>query len=230
MSVVCQSRQPVSRKHCFEGGFTVEIIKLTARPRTGTGKSYTRKTRSNGWIPAVYYGHSIEAQPIEIDAKEFGALVRARKTTHLVDLGLGNNGKSVAIIKEIQHNIIKRDHFVHIDFQHVAMDEKITVKAPVQFTGVPIGVKDEDGVLGHPVQQLTVECLPNAIPEVINIDVSGLHVGQSIHVSDIKIENVVLKDPPEEVIAVVTHAAKGEAVAAPQAEEEAEAEAGEATA
>jgi large subunit ribosomal protein L25 len=202
----------------------LEIIKLTSRPRTGTGKSYTRKTRVDGWIPAVYYGHSVETQPLEINARDFGAIVRARQTTHLFDLGIGGDGKAVAIIKEIQRDVVIRDHFLHIDFQHVDMNEKITVRVPLEIAGVPVGVKEEDGILGHPVQQLTVECLPRDIPESIKIDVSELHIGDAIHVSDISIENVTMKDPPEEVLANVTHAAKIELET--PAEEEAEGEEG----
>ena len=68
----------------------MEIIKLKTRPRSGTGKSYTRKVRLQGWIPAIYYGVGREPMTIEVDKKEFSAVVRGRKLTHLFDLGLSS--------------------------------------------------------------------------------------------------------------------------------------------
>ncbi len=194
----------------------MDVIKLNARERAKTGKSYTRKARASGWIPAVYYGHNEPVKHIEVNARDFGALIRAKQTTHLIDLGFEENG--VAIIKEIQKDVIKQGVYKHVDFQHVSMSERVTVDVPLEITGTAIGVKDEDGLLEHPVRSVSVECLPGNIPEKISIDVSELHVGDSIHVKDLKIEGVVLKDSPEEVLAVVTHA-KGGAQAESGAEE-----------
>lgn len=187
----------------------MDIIKLKTRTRTGTGKSYTRKTRTNGWIPAIYYGKTTEPVCIEVDEHEFSAIVRKRHLTHLIDLGLGQTQEeSIAVIKEVQRHVIKDSFFYHIDFQHVAMNEKVTVHCPVEVTGIAIGVKDENGVLGNPVKSLTIECFPMDIPDKIFIDVSALHVGNSIHARDISIPNIIIKDAPEEVIAVVTHATR----------------------
>lgn len=187
----------------------MDVVKLDARERAGTGKSYTRKARASGWIPAVYYGHNEPVKHIEVNAREFGALVRAKQTTHLIDLGLGDDGVSVAVIKEIQKDVIKRGVYKHIDFQHVSMGERVTVNVPLEIVGTPVGVKDEDGLLEHPVRVVSVECLASEIPEKVTIDVSGLHVGDSIHVKDVVVEKLVLKDAPEEVLAVVTHAKGG---------------------
>lgn len=198
----------------------MDIIKLNARLRTGIGKTYIKQTRQQGWIPAIYYGHDRKTKAIEINAREFAALVRAKKTTHLIDLGLPEEeGESAAIIKEIQRHTLKHDQFIHIDFQHVKMDEEITVKCPLELTGIPIGVLEENGVLGHPVQNITIECMPVNIPDKISVDVSHLRVGESIHIKDIQVPNAVIKDSPEEVIAVVTHPTKVE-VAVPATEEE----------
>ena len=189
----------------------MDIIKLKARPRTGTGKSYTRKIRLQGWIPAAYYGEGIEPQNIEIDKKEFAAIVRGKKLTHLVDLGLaGGKEASIAVIREVQRHVIIDDKFLHIDFQHVAMDKKVTVDCPLLLTGIPIGVKESGGVLGHPVKLLKIECMPTEIPENITIDVSALAIGDSIHVRDVSFPNIVIKASPDEVLAVVTHPTREE--------------------
>lgn len=187
----------------------MEIIKLKTRTRSGTGKSYTRKTRANGWVPAIYYGKTTKPVCIEVDEHEFAAIVRKRHLTHLIDLGLGANQEdSIAVIKEVQRHVIKDSFFYHIDFQHVAMTEKVTVHCPVEITGIAIGVKEENGVLGNPVKSLTIECLPMDIPDKITIDVSSLHVGKSIHARDLSIPNITIKDAPDEVIALVTHASR----------------------
>jgi large subunit ribosomal protein L25 len=206
----------------------LEIVKLTTRTRTDAGKSYTRKARAQGWVPAIYYGKTTDPVCIEVDEKEFAALVRKKHLTHLIDLGIDKKENSIAVIKEVQRHVVNDNFFYHIDFQHVAMNEKVTVKCPVEITGIPIGVKEENGVLGNPVKSVTIECLPMNIPEKITIDVVGLHVGNSIHVKDINIENIAIKDASEEVIAVVTHATREKVEEVVESEEgEASAEASE---
>jgi large subunit ribosomal protein L25 len=198
----------------------LEIIKLKARTRTGSGKSFTRKTRLDGWVPAIYYGEGREPVMIEVDKREFSTIVRGRKLTHLIDLGLsGGKEPSIAVIREVQRHVIRDDAFFHIDFQHVAMDKKVTVDCPLELTGIAIGVKDSGGVLGHPVKKIKIECMPTEIPEKISVDVSNLAIGDSIHVRDLSIPNVVIKSPGDEVIAVVTHPTREEEVAKPEAAE-----------
>jgi large subunit ribosomal protein L25 len=182
----------------------MDIVKLKTRARSGSGKSYTHKARAQGWIPAVYYGRSRSAKNIEVEANNFIMLVRNRKTRNLIDLTLADEkSDAVAIIKEIQRDILDEKKFLHIDFQHVAMDEEVTVKVPVEITGTAIGVKEQGGVLGRPAKFLNVECLPKNIPEKISVDVSNLKIGDSIHVRDISVPDTVIKDSPDEVIAVV---------------------------
>ncbi len=187
----------------------MEIIKLTTRARNAKGKSYTRKARAQGWVPAIYYGKKTEPLCIEVNEQEFAAIVRKRHLTHLIDLGLDRQAESsIAVIKEVQRHVIKDNLFYHIDFQHVAMDEKVSVQCPVLIVGTPVGVKDENGVLGNPVKSITIECFPMDIPDSIKVDVSDLHVGNSIHIRDIIIDKIIIKDAPEEVVAVVTHATR----------------------
>ncbi|MDR2592277.1 MAG: 50S ribosomal protein L25 [Chitinispirillales bacterium] len=197
----------------------MEIVKLQARERGSSGKSYTRKARAQGWIPAVYYGHG-EPRKIEVPHREFAAVVRAKQTTHLIDLGLGDG--TIAVIRETQRHVLKDDIFYHLDFFHVDMKKKVTTDVHLEFVGVPVGVKDDGGVLGHPLKTVKVECLPADIPEKVSVDVSALKIGDSIHVRDISVPGLTLKHAPEEVLAVVTHptretasaaAAEGEAAA-----------------
>jgi large subunit ribosomal protein L25 len=153
---------------------------------------------------------------IEVDKKEFSAVVRGRKLTHLFDLGLSGGEKAtIAVVREVQRHVVNDDLFLNIDFQHVAMDKKVTIDCPLDLTGIPVGVKDAGGVLGRPVKTLTIECMPTEIPEKISIDVSHLEIGDSIHVRDVKVPNVVIKASPDEVLAVVTQPTKEEEVAKP---------------
>jgi len=192
----------------------VEIVKLKARPRNGTGKSYTRKIRQQGWIPGIYYGHNMEPRNIEINAKEFGALLRAGKTTHLIDLELSDmEGESIAIIKEIQREVLLTDHIQHIDFQHTSLNEEVAVRVPLEIVGIPVGVLQEEGVLNHPNQFLTVRCLARDIPEKITVNVANLHVGDAIQVKDISVPNGTIENAADEVVASVTRASKIEEAA-----------------
>lgn len=209
----------------------MDVINLKARLRSGRGRSYTRKIHTQGWIPAVYYGHNRETKNIEIDASQFGAIVRGRKTTHLINLELqGEKGDGTSVIKEIQRNILKNNLFYHVDFQHVVMDERISVNIPIHITGTAIGVKEKGGVLNHPKRTVLVECLPADIPEHVEIDVSELEIGDSIHVSELRVSNAVIKDLPEDVVVIVAppQAVVEEAPLAPEeGEAEAEAKGGE---
>jgi large subunit ribosomal protein L25 len=199
---------------------------LQARERASAGKSYTRKARAQGWIPAVYYGQG-EPRKLEVPHREFAAVVRARQTTHLIDLGLGEG--AIAVIRETQRHALKDDLFYHLDFFHVDMSKKVSTEVPLEFVGVAVGVKDDGGVLGHPLKSVRVECLPADIPEKVSVDVSALKIGDSIHVRDLSIPNLTLKHAPDEVLAVVTHPTR-ESASAASAEGDAAAAAGAAPA
>lgn len=195
----------------------MEVIKLSARKRTGSGKSYTRKARAAGWIPAVCYGHGETTEAIEVDARDFGRVMRNKLSNHVFDLGLGGDAAFNAIIKEIQPHVIKRDTYLHVDFQHVNMNERVVAHCPLEIVGIPVGVK-EGGVLEHPVKEVLVECMPHQIPEKVTVDVAALKIGQSIHVRDIQLAVGVIKDSPDEVVAVVS--LPGKASSAQSASEE----------
>lgn len=187
----------------------MEIVKLKSQVRQGSGTGYCRKARVRGFIPAIYYGHGEKSKNIEVDAADYARLVRAKQTAFLIDLSLEGEKDSIAVIKEVQKHIIKDRYYIHLDFQHVNMQEKLTMSVPLEIVGLPVGVKDEGGILGHSIKEITVECLPLNIPEKILVDVSGLHIGESIHIKDLTPpENVFFKGSPDEVLAVVTRPAK----------------------
>jgi large subunit ribosomal protein L25 len=170
----------------------------------------------------VCYGHGEHTEAIEINAREFSSVVRKKLTTHLFDLALDGSKDYNTIIKEIQPHVLKRDTFLHIDFQHVNMNEKVIVHCPVEIIGIASGVKD-GGILEHPVREVSIECMPHMIPEKVIVDVSALKIGQSLHIRDLVVVGGVFKDSPEEVVAVVSLPGKASAAGATEASAQASA-------
>ena len=192
---------------------------LSATPRTETGKGVARKLRAQHSVPGVLYGHHREPQPLVLDARELDRLVERYATeTTVVELGL--DGQSVrTLIREVQRHPVKRN-VLHVDFQALVAGEKVTVDIPIVLLGTPAGVK-LGGVLDQTMRELTVEVDPSNIPNHIDIDVSGLELGQSIHVSDVPLaEGVTVLDDPDTTICVVAppRVAEEEPAAAPEAE------------
>jgi large subunit ribosomal protein L25 len=177
---------------------------ISARSREGRGKGAARQTRREGRIPGVLYGHGEDSVPLSVDANELQRLVHTISIENtIVDLDLGSGEPYKVLIRELQRHPF-RDEFVHIDFFHVAMDEQIQVEVPIVLIGTPTGVKNKGGVLDHQLRELEVFCLPGSIPEKIELEVSHLDIGDSIHVSDIQLPDVeILTDLDRSVVAVL---------------------------
>ncbi|HJU86375.1 MAG TPA: 50S ribosomal protein L25/general stress protein Ctc [Gemmatimonadota bacterium] len=177
---------------------------ISARSREGRGKGAARQTRREGRIPGVLYGHGEDSVPLSVDANELQRLVHTISIENtIVDLDLGSGEPYKVLIRELQRHPF-RDEFVHIDFFHVAMDEQIQVEVPIVLVGTPTGVKNKGGVLDHQLRELEVFCLPGSIPEKIELEVSHLDIGDSIHVSDIQLPDVeILTDLDRSVVAVL---------------------------
>lgn len=177
---------------------------ISARTREGTGKGAARTSRREGRIPGVLYGHGEESVSLSVDANELQKLVHSISIENtIVDLDIGKGEPYKVLIREVQRHPF-RDEFIHIDFFHVVMDEKIQVEIPIVLTGTPTGVKNKGGVLDHQLRELEVFCLPGNIPEKVEIDVSDLDIGDSIHVSDIQLPDVeILTELDRAVVAVL---------------------------
>jgi large subunit ribosomal protein L25 len=177
---------------------------ITAHEREGRGKGAARTARRGGRIPGILYGHGEESVALSVDASELKKLVHSISVENtIVDLDLGGSEPYKVLIRELQRHPV-RDEFVHIDFFHVAMDEKIQVEIPIVLIGTPTGVKNKGGVMDHQLRELEVFCLPGNIPEKIELDVSNLDIGDSIHVSDIQLDDVeILADLDRAVVAVL---------------------------
>lgn len=177
---------------------------ISAQTREGRGKGAARTSRREGRIPGVLYGHGEESVPLSVDAGELQKLVHTISVENtILDLDLGDGEPYKVLIRELQRHPF-RDEFVHIDFFHVAMDEKIQVEVPIVLLGTPTGVKNKGGILDHQLRELEVFCLPGSIPEKVEIDVSDLDIGDSIHVNEIQLPDVeVLTELDRAVVAVL---------------------------
>lgn len=191
----------------------MDQIDLKAQIRKATGKGPARVLRREGRIPAVLYGPKTDSMMLSIDFKEFKQIVKKTNIgSVLLNLQI-QNGKTLsrpAMIKELQTDPVTGT-FVHVDFYEIDMQRKINVSVPVVIRGKSAGV-EEGGLLQIVRREIELFCLPTAIPESIEVDISDLTIGDSIHVQEITLPAEV--ELPEEIdFTVVT-------VLAPKVEEE----------
>ena len=187
----------------------MEQIKLKASLREERGKQAAKKLRGQGLVPGIVYHRSDEPVSITVADKELSKIIHSAGGENvLINLTIEKKGSSATggsasggkpravIIKEIQHHPVKRS-ILHVDFNEISLTEKIIVEVEVVAQGESIGVKQENGVLDHPLRMLKVQCLPVDIPKHIDVDVSGLKLNQSIHVRDLALSDKVkvLTDP-----------------------------------
>ena len=202
------------------------IVNLKSERRSGVGKGAARKLRAAGNIPGVYYGRGEEPIALAMNAKEVeGMLHGAAAANVIVDLHVAGAAAAdrKALIREIQRDPVG-GHILHIDLQHISLTERIVVEVPVELVGTPTGVKDGGGILEHLLRTVEVECLPTDIPNRLEVDVTLLAIGDTLHVSDIKAERVTIKTEAERAIATVVPPTILEEVAPAAAEAVAEPE------
>jgi large subunit ribosomal protein L25 len=164
---------------------------LKAEMRSQQGKEAAKKLRDAGRVPAVLYGRGVDAVSISVPAHDAELLFRSISVENtIVQLDIdGEKGPVQSLIREIQMHPYK-PLMLHVDFYRIREGETVEVEVPVHLKGVPAGVRD-GGVLQHTVHELRVRCLPTAIPESIDLDVSGLGLGDSIHVADVPLQEGV---------------------------------------
>jgi large subunit ribosomal protein L25 len=180
-------------------------VTLEVEKREALGKGPAKRLRAQGKIPAIIYGHGEESVLLSLDAKNLHAILHAHVGENIIfNVKIPGGKKALkAIIREVQHHPSRGD-ILHVDMQHISMSEKLTVQVPVVLVGSPLGVRTKGGILQHVLHELDVECLPTDIPEHIEVDVTELDVGDSIHIRDLPLEKVkILTDPQRSVATVV---------------------------
>lgn len=195
---------------------------LSATPRAARGKGGARALRRAGKIPAVIYGRGRDPETLELDGTAIERLLtRIRAATTILDVTVADRTPVKALIREIQRDPIRPSTILHLDLYEVHADEKISVEVPIHFVGVPEGVRNGGGVFEVITHDVEIWVLPADIPERIEVDVTALNIGQSLHVSDLRLETAeILTDGEVTVCTVVAPKVEEEAPVAAEAEVE----------
>jgi large subunit ribosomal protein L25 len=199
-------------------------ITLTAETGRPAGSRPTNRLRKAGKIPGVIYGHGIDPMPIAVDARELRhALNTEAGANALLNLTF-EGGNHLAMAKSLQRHPV-RGNVVHVDFQVVSRDEAVTAEVPISLVGEAKEVLSNDGVVDQQLFAITVNATPTSIPNVIEVDISGLTVGNAIRVGDLKLPAKVTTDlDPEEAVVVAQGAQVSDLDLIPEADAEALAE------
>lgn len=196
---------------------------LAANPRNDRGTGVARKLRQSGQVPAIIYGHSREPQSLAVDTRELERLLdRVSAASTVIELSI--DGRTArTLIREIQRHPVKRS-ILHVDFQELVAGEKVTVSIPLVFVGSAAGVR-EGGILDQVMHELTIRVDPSNIPNHVDVDVSPLVIGHSIHVSELKVpEGVEVLNDEDATVCTVSAPRASETPAAGVAVIEAAAE------
>jgi large subunit ribosomal protein L25 len=162
---------------------------LAAKVRETKGKEAAKKLRKEKKIPAVFYGSGIEPVMLMFEESELKKLLKSAASENII-LGLqietekGIENKMV-MLKELQSDPVK-DKYLHIDFYEISMDKELTLNIPVLLVNTPVGVTN-GGILQHVRRELEISCLPDKVIESVEVDVSALEIGESIHIEDISL-------------------------------------------
>jgi len=179
-------------------------VSLAAKTRDTIGTGNARKLRQNGEVPAVIYGHSRNAQSLSLNARELEKLLtQIAGTSTVVELSL--DGKTArTLIREVQRHPFKKQ-IIHVDFQELVAGEKVTLRVPLRFHGTPIGVRENGGILEETMHQISLRVDPASIPDHIDVDVTAIAIGHSIHIRDLKLpEGAEIMDDEDATLALVS--------------------------
>jgi large subunit ribosomal protein L25 len=182
----------------------MQQAKLEVQPRDAFGKQSARALRREGGVPAVLYGRSQDTVAIQLNARTFRQFLRTYSENVIINMEIGGGNTETVIIKEIQRDPVEKRQLLHADFIRISLDEPVTSPVPVVLVGTPVGTQ-ESGVLEAPLRQMTLHCLPMQLPTEISVDVSGLDVGDAIHVGDLDLaDEIEVLDESIRIIAMVS--------------------------
>jgi large subunit ribosomal protein L25 len=163
-------------------------VTLKAGLRAGSGKGMARKLRAQGQLPAIVYGASTEPLALTLSEHEAELLFHSISVENtIVNLEVeGESAPVQTLVREIQTHPY-RSRILHVDFLRIQSGVEVELEVPLHFVGIARGVKDDGGVLDQPIHNLPIRCVPDRIPEAIEVDVTALGVLESLHVSDLKL-------------------------------------------
>ncbi len=187
--------------------------KLQATVRERLGSRYSRRVRDAGGLPAIVYGHGETPLPIQVDAhstiREFH---KGHKLFQLEVEGVKADGEQYVLLKDLQYDHLGTN-IVHCDFARVDLNERVETRVALHYIGDAKGLGSAGAIMMHPLEVLEIECLITNMPEHIDVDVSGMDVGDILHASDVKLplDTMVLMTDPEAIIAQIVVQAEAEA-------------------
>ena len=181
-------------------------VALTATPRSTQGTRPVRRLRQEGLVPGVIYGREVKPVPVAVNARQLLRVLQATHGEHaLVSLRLddGKGWEKPVLVQDVQHHPVT-GRVIHVDFHAIVLTERLRVKVPLALLGEPVGVKQEGGLLEHFLREVEVECLPTEIPARLELDISAMKIGDTVHVRDLTTPpNTKITADPEGAIASV---------------------------
>jgi len=170
----------------------LETIEISVDPREAGNKRVAGRLRREGKLPGVFYGPKTNPIPLQVNTKELLGSVPELEGSHLILMKskIPILGDKVALIKDVQFHPVTGE-ILHFDLYEVDLTHKILLKIPLHFVGKPKGVI-QGGILQPIVREIEVECLPMDIPEFLDVDVTSLEIGHSVHVRDLQVPEGVL--------------------------------------
>lgn len=195
-------------------------ITLNSDRRSELGKNAARRIRKEGNVPAILYGLKTDNITLTLNKKDVFRILKSETGENTLFKVKFDKELRDVMIKEVQQDVVT-DEVQHIDLIQIALDKAIRVMVPVVLTGDAVGVKAEGGFVDFSARELEVECLPEDIPEHIDVDISGLHLHQTIKVDDLpEIEGVAFTTDGGTVIALIQASAVEEEVVEEEEDEE----------
>lgn len=179
-------------------------VPVAAARRTGRGKNQNNRLRAAKRLPAVLYGSKKEPLSISIDPKDIVKIFRSKYTYNtIIELDIEGEVKEPSMMVDWQLDPI-RDNIIHVDFKRIDLDKPVVVKVPVEFIGVPVGVKNQGGTLDIINRHVALECLPEAIPESLPAQITEMKLGDTLRVGDLPLpEGMRLLSPSVLVLALI---------------------------
>ncbi|MGJ8637676.1 MAG: 50S ribosomal protein L25 [Phycisphaerales bacterium] len=174
---------------------------LVAEKRERTGSRYSRRLRDAGSLPAVVYGH--KEAPVSIAVNMHETMQHLKKGEKLFELEL-DGAKQHVILKDLGYDYLG-SNIIHADFARVSLDERVNTKAHLTFIGDAVGLKTSGAIMMHPTTELELNVLITNLPDHIDVDVSGMEVGDVIHASDVKLplDSMQLLTDPDTIVAQI---------------------------
>ena len=183
----------------------MDIASLKVKKREQIGKASSKRLRTTGFVPGVFYGKGEHSVPLVLNKKDLQHILQKNPSEHpIIQLEFDTDkNRPYVLLKEMQHDPVSGE-MLHVDFYHIDMDKKIKVKVEVVLIGKAKGIVEEGGVLNFINREIEIECLPLSLPENLQVDISNLNINDTIHVKDLKVDEgiKILYEPDTPIVSI----------------------------